>query len=272
MLYGDKEANDYAKGVLKVCLRTANAYNWSGSSVTEKPVTNCHAGLDPVADEQHNIISNCSAAGQKQANHLHDGTAGPGEEFDGAGGNVCEERAAAQGRKSGVRWRRDRPCKVRRQVRPSKALGIQSSVGMQHVLVSGKQHALNVLCTHIPAIPLPLFREEKDQCELVHKLIEEHHLDGDCRWLVRTDRTSNVAFIDSTQSVVPCGHQTAAFCILEHLLTHRWHRKTASRMASCTATLLTTTASLCSQPSKKRCWQKRLETFAAVILSRASEK
>ncbi len=29
-------------------------------------------------------------------------------------------------------------------------------------------------------------REEKDQCELVHKMIKEHNLDGDYRWLVRS--------------------------------------------------------------------------------------
>jgi sucrose synthase len=35
-------------------------------------------------------------------------------------------------------------------------------------------------------------REEKDQCELVHKLIEEHGLDGDYRWLVaQKDRVKN---------------------------------------------------------------------------------
>jgi hypothetical protein len=37
-----------------------------------------------------------------------------------------------------------------------------------------------------PAHPFPICREEKDQCELVHKLIEEHQLDGDYRWLVRS--------------------------------------------------------------------------------------
>ncbi len=30
----------------------------------------------------------------------------------------------------------------------------------------------------------PLRREEKEQCERMHRLIEELHLDGDLRWLV----------------------------------------------------------------------------------------